>query len=731
MMDSKQLEIVALPAGITVLLWRRFFTLMVLASSLFGFATNSTAQPEDAATSDEVQQAADAIREAYDAAHLALKDFPRDRFATEPALDESDYDSEAIAKWVDQNTRWVPYRGILRGAEGVLLDRKGNSLDRSLLLARLLEDAGYDARLARGYLSEEAAEAMLSRSATIDIAASPSAPIFRDEMVRAAERAPGEAAALAELVGSLTDRDSPEVRKAVADHWWVEAYQDGGWTAVDPLLTGPLAALRPDPEERLSPETLPDSLFHKVTIRVVIERWEAGETVEEVPFEHSLRAADAPFHDFELLFEPFQVEPAPEGSSVVSEAEAIAETAQEWLPVLRHGGDFIYHEAFDRAGNLLRRKPGEVAIARKLEEANSALQGLGNSAEADPTHLTALWLEYRIELPGREPKSVRREIFDIIGPGRRQRAIVGQSLDAAAIRERGRLLMGTHRILVTSAEPPTIALEKSVLELWANQGPQIAALVRLAHGAKDDEVVARAYREPVMALDLLVMATARHQLSPYPSSIYLASPNILTTHFTVEMDDSFAVQRAFDVVVNDVGAIGNGTVSAARMRLEQGVLDTMMEAAMAEPDERSGNAADLFALRGGATGGWRMINAESPNTQLPDSVRARIADALADGRIVVAPGQLGDDMEPAWWEIDPATGTTLGIGPKGWGAVITSDQVTRAIWAWMVKKAGEKIVFRASCKVAVGVLKATGHISIGGGVAMRSGYALAMLALNC
>lgn len=731
MMDSRQAKIVALPARTTVLPVRCVLALIVLASGIFGFTMSSMGQTEDATVSDEAQRAADVIREAYDAAHLALKDLPRDRFATEPALDASDYDSEAIVRWVDQNTRWVPYRGILRGAEGVLLDRKGNSLDRSLLLARLLEDAGYDTRLARGRLSEEAVEAVLTRAVAIDIAASPTAPIFRDEMIRAAERAPGEATALAKLVGSLPDRDDAEVRKTVADHWWVEVNQDRGWTAVDPLLTGPLAALRPDPEERLSQETLPDSLFHKVTIRVVIERWVAGETIEEVPFEHSLRAADAPHHDFELLFEPFQVEPAPEGSSDVMEAEAVAETAQEWLPVLRRGGDFIYHEAFDRAGNLLRRKPGEVAIARKLEEVSSALQGLGSTAEDDPTHLTALWLEYRIELPGRETTSVRREIFDLIGPGRRQQPIVRQSLDTEAIRERGRLLMGTHRILVTSAEPPAIALEKSVLELWANQGPQIAALMRLAWGAEEDEVVARAYREPVMALDLLTLATARHQLTPFPSSIFLASPNILTAHFTLKIDDYLDVQRAFDVVVNDVGAVGNGTVSAARMRLEQGVLDTLMEAAIAEPDEkRQGNAADLFALRGGATGGWRMVDAESPNLQLPDAARARVADALAAGRIVVAPGQLGD-MEPAWWEIDPATGTTLGIGPKGWGAVITARQVNQQIWAQMLKKVGEKALFRVSCKVAVGVLKATRHITVGAGPVIRSGYAVSMLALNC
>ena len=709
----------------------RLITLMVMATGLFGFVTNSIAQSEDAAPPKDVQETVDTIREAHDAAVLAISELPRDRFATDPALDTSDYDIEAIAKWVEQNTRWVPYSGVLRGAEGVLLDRKGNSLDRSLLLALLIQDAGYHARLARGRLSEEAAQAVLSEIATVTDASSPSATAFQDEMIHAAERAPAEAAALAEVVGQLPEQKAPEVTRAVSDHWWVEADIDGGWKAFDPLMSGPLAALRPEPSEHLSPDELPDSLFHEVTIRVVIERWEAGETMEEVPLEHMLRAADAPFHDFQLHFEPFETELPPADSTVLEEAEAVARTADQWLPVLRHGRDFNYQKAFDRTGNLLDRKPGEVAAATKMRNATSTLQNLGNTKEADPTYLTAVWLEYRVELPGQEPHSVRRELLDLIGPGQRQTSIARMSVDDATIRERGRLLMGIHRILVTSVEPPNVAFEKSALELWVNQGPQIAALVRLAGGSEDDEVVARAYREPVMALDLLALATARHQLSPYPSSIYLASPNIFTAHFTVKMDEAFNVERAFDIVINNVGVIGNGDIPAARMRLEQGVLDTMMEAALVEPDERRGNAADLFAMRGEATGGWQVVDAGAPNTQLPDAARARIAHAVANGRIVVAPGQLGDDMEAAWWEIDPATGTTLGIGPKGWGAVITADQVTRTIWAQMIKKAGEKTIFRASCKVAVGVLKASGHITIGSGPTMRSGYALRMLALNC
>jgi hypothetical protein len=47
---------------------------------------------------------------------------------------------------------------LLRGAAGVLMDRMGNSLDRSLLLGDLLRSAGYDVRLAHTSLSIRKAE---------------------------------------------------------------------------------------------------------------------------------------------------------------------------------------------------------------------------------------------------------------------------------------------------------------------------------------------------------------------------------------------------------------------------------------------------------------------------------------------------------------------------------------------------------------------------------------------
>jgi len=689
---------------------------VVLASGMSTLAMNAFAQPENAVHSDEVEQVVEVVRKAYDEAREALGQLPRERFETGSVLNTTDFDGESIVTWVEQNTRWVPYRGVLRGADGVLLDRSGNSLDRSLLLARLLEDASYDTRLVRGQLSTEAVQAVLSQAASTATESQPPKPLFPAGVVAAAEKAASEANALANLVGTLLDHVGREAEEAAADHWWVEAQLDTGWSVVDPLLNGPLAAMRPAPLERFATESLPDSLFHKVTVRVVIERWDAGETVEEVPLEHTLRTAEAVYHDLELQFVPYHFEPAPDGSTAAIEARAIAETAEEWLPVLRRGSDTFQQQGFDRQGNL-ESNPGRVAVARKAEAAGSALQGLGDSSKPQATHLTALWLEYRVEVPGRKPRIVRRELFDLIGPpSRRSGAISGLTLDSTAFHQRGRLLLGTHRILVTSNAPPPIALEKAAWELWANHGPQIAAIVRLMQDPNDEEAMERAYREPLMSLDLLGLATARHVLSPHRSAIYLESPNILTTHFTVEMEEGFSVRRAFDLVVNDIGVIETGSVPPARIRLEQGVLDTILEAAMLEPEERSGNAADLFALRDGATGRWRRVDAQSPDLDLPGTAQARIADALAAGRIVVAPAQLGDEQAPAWWEIDPATGTTLGIGHRGWGVV--AEQTVRGIGTTGLVHGARRYGIRISCRVVFVFLKMNGWIftNISGGL---------------
>ena len=87
---------------------------------------------------------------------------PRDRWDPDYIVHEIGSDPDALFRWVRDNTFWIPYRGLLRGPVGVLLDRQGNSLDRAVLLATLLEHAGRTVRLAHGTLPREQAAAVLT-----------------------------------------------------------------------------------------------------------------------------------------------------------------------------------------------------------------------------------------------------------------------------------------------------------------------------------------------------------------------------------------------------------------------------------------------------------------------------------------------------------------------------------------------------------------------------------------
>jgi hypothetical protein len=69
----------------------------------------------------------------------------RSTFDQSELLNGLDFDDNEIASFVVEEIAFESYAGSLRGAHGTLLARAGNALDQSLLLATLLNEAGFDA----------------------------------------------------------------------------------------------------------------------------------------------------------------------------------------------------------------------------------------------------------------------------------------------------------------------------------------------------------------------------------------------------------------------------------------------------------------------------------------------------------------------------------------------------------------------------------------------------------
>ncbi|HDQ73091.1 MAG TPA: transglutaminase family protein, partial [Chloroflexi bacterium] len=152
------------------------------------------------------------------------------------------------------------YKGSLRGARGTEWSQAGNSLDQANLLLATLRGNGVPARYRHGTLStERAQELILSMFPTTGA-----------------------------VVGQVPDgvevsdpANDPELLAEVRDHWWVEAYVDGSWVAMDPAfsyaeLGQTFAPPSPPCEGGAGGECaeIPDGARHKVTVSVEIEKYD-------------------------------------------------------------------------------------------------------------------------------------------------------------------------------------------------------------------------------------------------------------------------------------------------------------------------------------------------------------------------------------------------------------------------------------------------------------------------
>lgn len=90
-------------------------------------------------------------------------------FQDQEILIELDFDAKQLISFVQEKIAFQPYQGLLRGVQGTLNSRAGNALDQSVLLAKMLNDAGLNARIATGELSDEETLQLLSTMANAEI----------------------------------------------------------------------------------------------------------------------------------------------------------------------------------------------------------------------------------------------------------------------------------------------------------------------------------------------------------------------------------------------------------------------------------------------------------------------------------------------------------------------------------------------------------------------------------
>jgi hypothetical protein len=647
-----------------------------------------------------------------------IRDAPRDRWDPEYVVAHVGHEPAVLFRWVQQNTNWIPYRGLLRGAAGVLMDREGNSLDRAVLLGTLLARAGQTVRLAHGDLTRDRAADLLpslvvGRRTAAAPEAAPAQPSSADlRAVAAKYRLDGAAvertldrqgAALERLMDTLDQRATSQTARLLAavghpdsamdwgerydsalatlqDHWWVQRQEGAGWVDLDllaPIDSAGQALIAA--RETLAIGDLPDSLYHAMVIRVVAERWTDAGPAEEPVLERTVRPSESIGQPIVLQFWPGDWPSA----VILATADRLnsfrtaALQQQRWSVALLAAGSATRATLLASGTRENSKGVGLGSLGSGIGRGLQREDGVANLSSRGT--LTAVWLEYEIRDPGAAPQPIRRTVFDVIGPAARQTKAPPPPLSDTQRLERSLALMMRTEILPLPARfAPEFVGWLTTQSLLANRRLLRAVTAGdLAPGTPGSDSVF-ASSAPAVG-PLAALALARGTLSPVADQIFVGHAGLLTRHQGPEIaGNGIVMLDAVDIVANDVD-VDLTAPDAFPVRLAQGVFETNAEAVLPVIRGRVENAGVAYS----GSDDWAVLRPEradeASRLELPADVRTRIRHELDAGYLVVASRKAAGRSGPgyaAWWRIDPATGTTLGMGDRGWGQMVDRAMLT-------------------------------------------------------
>jgi hypothetical protein len=639
---------------------------------------------------------ADRADDLLDGLSKASHSIARDTFDPQVIVDRLGKDADRLFAWVRDETALVPYAGTLRGPVGVLLDRSGNSLDRSLLLAELLRLAGFESRLARTTLTPAQSQPLLksvgvlrNKNSNLAGPASTSFDQFVDSYAtkfaldasviktrarelreagvaagkEAAKRATSQTSTLLTVLGRRLDAAATETadwQSRLTDHWWVQTRRGEAWIDLDVASVFGVGQPAPSSATTLAVGQIGDELRHLVTVRVSVECLCGGKFIERPVLEHTARVSD--LAGVSMVFRQLPTGAATDWTSTADEMEPRFSRwlagQKEWMPVLAVGPKVIANSRFTTAAVVTDVASG----GSKASPAGGMFDAFSGEEPADSGagRLTAEYIDYEFRVPGSNTRVVRRALFDRIGAGARARA-ESRKEEADPLGLAAVLLTQTDIVVLGAQPSPAFVDYLTARSVLAGRSAAIAALRSSTPGAQPPQVhdeLDSGYFNP----DLFQLALARRAWSEFGKQQFLAEANVLTLHegLLTNQAGMFANWRGFDVINNRVEILATDTRgrSAAEIRLYQGVLDTNAEAIIMRADRPASNLAEDMLGPNLGPSAWKVVN---------QSADARVMAELGRGQIVVAPGATQKPGEFGWWQIDPSSGTTLGMTNQGWG----------------------------------------------------------------
>jgi hypothetical protein len=629
---------------------------------------------------------------------------------------ELGYDVARTFTFVRDEIRYEPYRGVLRGARGALASRAGNSLDKTLLLEALLKTGGHQARLMRGQLPPDRAEALVRQfleggstsptadelmtkpafppaltaklglgQADIDAIIAENKASVRQFMNDATATATVETDYLkAQLdaagvqLGRSYEQWITELRTRTADHVWLELVgTDGSTTVLDPSFANTKAGDAPavadgkpleDPTLAADRHTIVFELYYGVREG----SGQAQKQLLEVPI-----YADESLHEPPMLtIQPVDPLPSMEAMLKMNREELIKLFTgfKQYQAVVTIGHRHWASPAFDLKGNITPiSSDGRVAGAQKfggaLGSGFGALGG-GGGEEKDVNNFIDLSVMLTFKSPGSKPTSQQRVLLT-------QAQTTGKEFLSP--------ILDWRMLIQPQPLTPEFVGYESLQNTIEVLRPALPLLEPSQRAEASFEGMARLRPSPfpsrlVNLAMLRQLAAANSGSAPVALLWDRPQMSILEQRICANPEAGHTCGRVtIDLVANALSFVpkaADAAPAAAQMAMRQGVFDTVAESmVLAEkPGSTSltGAIGDLIAAREVGSG----LIAAAPDdattlakTSLAQSDRQWIARYESPDRRVLAPPARAAAATPlsAWWSIDPATGNAVGRRDGGRG----------------------------------------------------------------
>jgi hypothetical protein len=623
----------------------------------------------------------------------------RSAFDVDAMATEIGPDVQKAHQFVRDQIRFDAYEGVLRGARGALMARGGNAFDKSLLLAALLRHHGIEVQFKT---------ATLPLSTATSLVAQTYGPQTRAADARASSALRSDAAtaasALLELtlsrfhaqvdlvrrqleegrvrLGTATANAAEALAADVRRHCWIEYRSGQGWMPLDATL-----ATAPSNEGDSHAE-LPDSDFHRVVLRMRVDERTRGTVESRDLLHHEVRAADV--HGAAVTFEP---------RLTIGEVEWLAAPELTIDGVSVTGEELRGRRDEDMAAGLSGGIQGGLG-----DRLSGGLRGSRTTRE-----LAAVWLEADFVKPSGSRDTVRRELFDRIGPAAR--------------------LSGTAETASLAAVPTLMGVPAPLLQVFAlsfsagDLHPGLvaasldAAALKTAHAemsaletAKErvaEKDVGHARDSVTSSLRALAQsfhvhsALVRRELEDANVRFYEATPRlaIASMGFAVSPGGRLSFTQALDLRRNEMRTVSrdHSVPKMAWANVLRGLLDGVVERTLTSEVAASGeagrsiSAVSILEQAPASDVGLKTVAGlhHVADIAAPASVKARLSAAVNEGAVAIVPVsglEIDGEVRTGWWRVEPPTGETLSVMDTGLHYGGPERTLQDRAFAWAVTK---------------------------------------------